>query len=95
MPASKPIKITVFFILSWIALFDLIISFIVMINQLGMDQRLQGWVNLLWLPLPVLTLIIDRLCIRKFGTKNVNKIELYILALLTLLIIINLIRLQV
>lgn len=65
-----------------------------MINQNGMNARLQGWVNLLWLPLPVLITIIDRICIRKFKAKNINRIQFYILGMLTFLFIINLIRLQ-
>lgn len=59
-----------------------------------MDQRLQGWVNLLWIPLALVFLIIDRVCVRKFGTRAVNKIEFYILSILFLLFIINWIRLQ-
>ena len=59
-----------------------------------MDQRLQGWVNLLWIPLALVFLIIDRVCVRKFGARAVNKIELYILSILFLLFIINWIRLQ-
>jgi len=59
-----------------------------------MNARLQGWVNLLWLPLPVLIIIIDRICIWKFEAKNVNRIQFYILGTLMFLFIINLIRLQ-
>jgi hypothetical protein len=75
-------KITLFFGLSLIALLGLIISSIIMINYYGMNEKLQGWVNLLWLPLPILTLIIDRICVRKFNTEKVNKIEIYILEIL-------------
>lgn len=59
-----------------------------------MDKRLQGWVNLLWLPLPILTIVIDRICIRKFERRNVNKIQFYILGTLIFLFTIHLIRLQ-
>ena len=75
-------KITLFFGLSLIALLGLIISSIILLSYNGMNQRLQGLVNLLWLPLPILTLIIDRICVRKFNTEKVNKIEIYILAIL-------------
>ncbi|MGX7668762.1 hypothetical protein [Flavobacterium pedocola] len=85
---------TLFFILSLIAFSGILISSVIMINQNGMDARLQGWVNLLWLPLPVLVITIDRICVRKFGAKKVNKNELYILAILIMLFIINWIRLQ-
>lgn len=94
MSTSTPSKITVFFALSLVTLAGLIISSMVMINQQGMNSRLQGWVNLLWLPLPLLILIVDRICVRKFGAKSVNKIQLYIVAILILLFIINLLRLN-
>lgn len=94
MSTSTPSKITVFFVLSLVILAGLIISSMVMINQQGMNSRLQGWVNLLWLPLPLLILIVDRICVRKFGAKSVNKIQLYIVAILILLFIINLLRLN-
>ena len=87
-------KITLFFILSIIGFFGIIVSSIIMMNQNGVSERLQGWVNLLWLLLPFLTIIIDRICVRKFGIKKVNKIELYILVSLILLFVINWIRLQ-
>ncbi|MEO8252866.1 MAG: hypothetical protein ABI554_00665, partial [Flavobacterium sp.] len=85
---------TLFFGLSLIALLGLIISSIVLINHNGMNQRLQGWVNLLWLPLPIFILIIDRICVRKFELKKVNKTQFYILGILILIIAINWIRLQ-
>lgn len=86
--------ITSFYILSIVALLILTISSIIMINQNGMNQRLQGWVNLLWLPLPIVTLIIDRICVRKFGTEKSNKYELYVLVVSISLFAINWIRLQ-
>lgn len=86
--------ITSFYILSIVALLILTISSIIMINQNGMNQRLQGWVNLLWLPLPIVILIIDRICVRKFGTEKSNKYELYVLVVSISLFAINWIRLQ-
>jgi len=92
---KKTLKtITFFYILSIVALLILTISSIIMINQNGMNQRLQGWVNLLWLPLPIVTLIIDRICVRKFGTEKSNKYELYVLVVSISLFAINWIRLQ-
>jgi len=95
MSTSRPLKITVFFVLSLLTLSGLVISSVVMINQLGMNQRLQGWVNLLWLPLPILILIVDRICVRKFEAKNVNKIQWYILVTLILIVILNYLRLLI
>ncbi|WP_339887014.1 hypothetical protein [uncultured Flavobacterium sp.] len=87
-------KVTLFFILSIISLLGLVISSFVMINHNGMSEILQGWVNLLWLPLPILTLIIDRYYITKFDAKKVNKFQCYIFGILILLFGINWIRLQ-
>lgn len=76
------------------ALLGLIVSSVIMINQNGMNQQLQGWVNLLWLPLPMIIIIIDRVCIRKYDLKKVNKTESYILGSLILLLLINYVRIQ-
>lgn len=94
MTAAFPKKTTVFFVISLISILGIIVSSLIMINQNGMNQRLQGWVNLLWLPLPIVILIIDRICVRKFEVKNVNRIQLYILGTLFLLFTMNVIRLQ-
>jgi hypothetical protein len=87
-------QITILFILCLVAMMGIIISSIILMNSNGMDQRLQGWVNLLWLPLMALFLVIDRVLVRKFGIQRVNKIELYFLGGLILLFLINWIRLQ-
>ena len=94
MKATFLKKTTIFFALGLTALLGLIISSIIMINQNGMNERLQGWVNLLWLPLPILTIIIDRIFVNKIEAKKVNKIELYILVTLVIFFIINWTRLQ-
>ena len=39
-------------------------------------------------------IIIDRICVWKFGAKKVNKIQIYILGTFILLFITNMIRLQ-
>lgn len=87
-------NLTIFYALSLIALLGIMVSSIIMINQNGMNQRLQGWVNLLWLPLPILILIIDRIWVKKSAVKKANKIQLYILGTFLLLIALNVIRLQ-
>ena len=87
-------KNTIFLALSLITVVGIIVSSIILMNYYGMDGRLQGWVNLLWIPLPIFIIIIDRICVRKYDTKKVNKTELYILGNLLLLFLINLIRLQ-
>ena len=87
-------NLTIFYVLGLIALLGITISSIIMINQNGMNQRLQGWVNLLWLPLPIIILIIDRIWLKKSGLKNTNKVQCYIVAAFILLFILNVIRLQ-
>ncbi|SDK92174.1 hypothetical protein SAMN04487898_11328 [Pedobacter sp. ok626] len=87
-------KMTIFLVICLMSILGIIISSIILINTNGMDQRLQGWVNLLWLPLVILFLIVDRICVRKFGVKAVNKVELYILSIVIILLLINWIRLQ-
>jgi prepilin signal peptidase PulO-like enzyme (type II secretory pathway) len=87
-------EITILLAICLLSIIGILISSIVMINGNGMDQRLQGWVNLLWLPLVILFIIIDRICVGKFGVKAVNKVELYVLGILVILFIINWIRLQ-
>lgn len=87
-------KNTIFLTLSIIGLLGIIISSIILISSNGMNERLQGWVNLLWLPLPILTIIIDRIFVNKIEAKKVNKIELYILVTLVIFFIINWTRLQ-
>jgi len=94
MKAAFPKKTTVFFVISLLSILGIIVSSLIMINQNGMNQRLQGWVNLLWLPLPIVILVIDRICIRKFEAKDVNRIQFYILGTLIFLFTINVIRLQ-
>jgi len=87
-------QVTIILVLSLISMLAIVISSIILINSSGMDQRLQGWVNLLWVPVAVLFLIIDRLCVKKYGTHVVNKVELYILGILILLVVLNWIRLR-
>jgi hypothetical protein len=88
-------KMTVFFALGLLSLLGIIVSSIILTTRNGMNERLQGWVNLLWLPVPILIIIIDRICLKKYGVKKSNKIQLYILGALILLFILNLFRLQI
>jgi energy-coupling factor transporter transmembrane protein EcfT len=94
MNKNSPKQITIFFILCIIAAIGIVISSVILMNTNGMDQRLQGWVNLLWLPLIALFFIIDRVLVKKFPPRKVNKIQLYIVVGLVLLFLINWGRLQ-
>lgn len=81
-------KITIFYVLSLIALLGLIISSIILISSKGMNQRLQGWVNLVWIPLPLAILFMDRLGVRKFKLQKLNRLQLYILGVFVLTVMI-------
>ena len=76
---KKELKNTLFFTLSILSLLIIIVTSTIMINSNGMNDRLQGWVNLLWLTLPILILIIDRIFIKKYETKRVNKFQFLVL----------------
>ena len=91
---KKELKNTLFFTLSILSLLIIIVTSTIMINSNGMNDRLQGWVNLLWLTLPILILIIDRIFIKKYETKRVNKFQFLVLLFLMLVFLINYIRLQ-
>lgn len=91
---KKELKNTLFFTLSILSLLIIIVTSTIMINSNGMNDRLQGWVNLLWLTLPILILIIDRIFIKKYETKRVNKFQFLVLLLLMLVFLINYVRLQ-
>lgn len=91
---KKELKNTLFFTLSILSLLIIIVTSTIMINSNGMNDRLQGWVNLLWLTLPILILIIDRIFIKKYETKRVNKFQFLVLLFLMLVFIINYVRLQ-
>ncbi len=91
---KKELKNTLFFTLSILSLLIIIVTSTIMINSNGMNDRLQGWVNLLWLTLPILILIIDRIFIKKYETKRVNKFQFLVLLFLMLVFLINYVRLQ-
>ncbi|MFD2909415.1 hypothetical protein ACFSX9_11815 [Flavobacterium ardleyense] len=88
MASSYLNKITIVFIGCLITFLGILTSAIVYINSNGMNQRIQGMINLLWLPVIILFLVIDRLFVSKFGAKKVNKIECYLLGVLTVLFLI-------
>lgn len=91
---KKELKNTLFFTLSILSLLIIIVTSTIMINSNGMNDRLQGWVNLLWLTLPIFILIIDRIFIKKYETKRVNKFQFLVLLFLMLVFLINYVRLQ-
>ncbi|CAM3723099.1 hypothetical protein [Sphingobacterium prati] len=58
------------------------------------DKLMAMYIGIFGLIPMLLLLIIDRICVWKFGTVKVNKIELYILGIFMLLFVLNWIRLQ-
>lgn len=95
MQSTKRLKkVTIFFVICLMTFLGILVSSIILTNSNGMGQRLQGWANLLWLPFILLILIVDRICVRKFGSEKVNKIQRYILGGMVFIFIINLIRLR-
>lgn len=95
MTQSSPNKITIFFVISLIGIAAILISSFILINGNSVDQALQGWVNLVWIPLIVVLLFLDRLFVKKFGAKRVNKIQSYIFSGIILLFILNWFRLSI
>ncbi|MDF2475924.1 MAG: uncharacterized protein K0S24_1407 [Sphingobacterium sp.] len=58
------------------------------------DKLMAIYIGIFGLIPILLLLIIDRICVWKFGTAKVNKIEVYILGTFMLLFVLNWIRLQ-
>lgn len=80
------IGFTIFFIIGIITIIGLI--------YFSIDSGLAGaYMQVAIIPI-LLLLIIDRICVWKFGAKKVNKTQLYILCGLISLFVINWIRLQ-
>lgn len=88
-------KTTLFRVISILGIAAISISSLILITGNSAPQALQGWINLLWIPLIVLLLFIDRLFVTKFGAKKVNKIQVYLLGALILLFILNWLRLSI
>ena len=87
-------KITVFLILGIIAIIAGLVYSSIMFNSSSASDGLVGIYTLFGLIPVVIIIVIDRICVRRFGVGNVNKIELYILGALLLLFILNWVRLQ-
>lgn len=58
------------------------------------DKLMAIYIGIFGLIPILLLLFIDRICVWKFGTAKVNKIEVYILGTFMLLFVLNWIRLQ-
>lgn len=71
---------TLFFILGLITLIAGIVVSIMLMTGVSAPDALYGIYILLWMIPLVLAIIIDRIFVRRFGNKAVNKVQLAILA---------------
>ncbi|AZA79738.1 hypothetical protein EG347_20745 [Chryseobacterium sp. G0186] len=76
---------TLFFILGLITLIVGIIIAIVLMTGVSAPDALYGMFILLWMIPVVLVIVIDRILVRKFGHKAVNKIQFFILLFIAFL----------
>lgn len=87
-------KVTIFFTLSIVSILIGILIAIVLATGVSAPDKLAA-LYLIFGLIPVLFIIvIDRICVWKFGTRKVNKVQLYILISFIGLFVINWIRLQ-
>lgn len=87
-------KITLFLILGIVSLIIVLFFSYTALTSVSAADGLAGMYLLLGLIPVVLILIIDRICVWKFGTKKVNKVQFYITGTFVLFFILNWIRLQ-
>lgn len=88
-------KVTVFFMLGIFTLIVLLVVVGILSTGVSAPDKLMGVYVAIYALVPMaLLLVIDRLCVWKFGTKKVNKVELYVLMILAVLFASNWIRLQ-
>ncbi|UUV22567.1 hypothetical protein [Paenimyroides aestuarii] len=88
-----PQKLTIYYVFGIVLTIIGIIGLILFVSSSGMNDQMTGmYASMLLIP-ALIIIVIDRICVQKFGTKKVNKSSLYILAGLFLLYILNTIRL--
>lgn len=76
---------TLFFILGLLTLIAGIVAAIVLMTGVSAPDALYGMFILLWMIPVVVVIIIDRILVRKFGHKAVNKIQFFILLFIAFL----------
>lgn len=87
-------KLTFFFILGLLSILAIIIFSIIAFNSVSAQDGLAGMYALFGLIPVIIIMILDRICVWKFGANKVNKIQFYIAGVLFSLFILNWIRLQ-
>ncbi|RXM52569.1 MULTISPECIES: hypothetical protein [unclassified Chryseobacterium] len=93
--SNKPIrKLTLFLIVGILSLLIGLFFSYTAFTSVSAADGLAGMYILLGLIPVVLIIIIDRICVWKFGARKVNKVQFYITGILVFLFIMNWIRLQ-
>lgn len=87
-------KLTIFFIISVLSILIGILIAIVLATGVSAPDKLAAMYIFFGLIPVLLIIVIDRICVWKFGTRKVNKVQLYILISFIGLFVINWIRLQ-
>lgn len=88
-------KGTLFFILGILGFIGVAITVTVLATGHSAPDKLMAmYIGMFGLIPSLLLLIVDRVCVWKFGVAKVNKVEKYILGIFILLLILNWIRLQ-
>ena len=73
-------SITIFLVIGIIVLIIGILG-LILLGSGGINTSIFGfYVALFSLPISLIIIVIDRICVWKFGAKKVNKVQLYILA---------------
>ncbi|MCS4225447.1 hypothetical protein [Sphingobacterium sp. BIGb0165] len=88
-------KGTLFFILAILGLMGIAATVTILgTGPSAPDKLMAIYIGIFGLIPILLLLIVDRICVWKFGATKVNKVEMYILGIFILLLILNWIRLQ-
>ncbi|REC78955.1 hypothetical protein [Chryseobacterium rhizosphaerae] len=87
--------LTLFFVLGLLSILIGIIFSIIAFDSVSAQDGLAGMYALFGLiPVVIIIMIIDRICVWKWGPKKVNKVQFYIAGIFIVLFILNWIRLQ-
>ena len=88
-------KGTLFFILGILGFIGIAATVVILgTGHSAPDKLMAVYIGIFGLVPILLLLIVDRICVWKFGTAKVNKVELYILGAFILRFVINWVRLQ-
>lgn len=86
--------LTLFFVLGVLSILIGIVFSIIAFDSVSAQDGLAGMYALFGLIPVVIIMIIDRICVWKWGPEKVNKVQFYIAGIFIVLFILNWIRLQ-